>query len=139
MHICVYAYMCIVGFTPVPLSRHTLYTRTRGLYELLHRVHDCLPPSDTSPHQNRQPPAAHHRRHSRPHHRRRGEHSPTARQPHSSGLTLRLRLHHRQRLRGLTQLYISVKLDRPENQSGHPYSDGCHRHKTRNSAVGAPG
>ena len=33
-----------------------------------------------------QPPAAHRRRHSRPRHRRHGEHSPTARQPHSNGL-----------------------------------------------------
>ena len=33
-----------------------------------------------------QPPAAYRRRHSRPHHHRRGEHSPTARQPHSNGL-----------------------------------------------------
>jgi len=32
------------------------------------------------------PPAAHHRRHSRPHHRRHGVHSPTAHQPHSNGL-----------------------------------------------------
>jgi len=33
-----------------------------------------------------QPPAAPRRRHSRPHHRRHGEHSPTARQPHTNGL-----------------------------------------------------
>ena len=33
-----------------------------------------------------QPPAAHRRRHSRPHHCRHGEHSPTARQPHSTPL-----------------------------------------------------
>ena len=46
-------------------------------------------PRETPPHTRTaraQPPAAHRRRHSRPHHRRHGEHSPTARQPHSNGL-----------------------------------------------------
>jgi len=46
-------------------------------------------PRDTPPHTRTapaQPPAAHHRRHSRPHHRRHGEHSPTTRQPHSNSL-----------------------------------------------------
>jgi len=52
------------------------------------RIMICIPPRDTSPHQDgtAQPPAAHRRRHSRPHHSRHGEHSPTARQPHSNGL-----------------------------------------------------
>ena len=43
-------------------------------------------PRETPPHirtARAQPSAAHRRRHSRPHHRRHGEHSPTARQPHS--------------------------------------------------------
>jgi len=46
-------------------------------------------PRETPPHTRTaraQPPAAHRRRQSRPHHRRHGEHSPTARQPHSNGL-----------------------------------------------------
>ena len=46
-------------------------------------------PRETPPHTRTaraQPPAAHRHRHSRPHHRRHGEHSPTARQPHSNGL-----------------------------------------------------
>jgi len=49
---------------------------------------DWIPPRDTSPHPDStgQPPAAHRRRHSRPHHHRHGEHSPTARQPHSNSL-----------------------------------------------------
>ena len=45
-------------------------------------------PRETPPHTRTaraQPPAAHRRRHSRPHHRRHGEHSPTARRPHSNG------------------------------------------------------
>jgi len=43
-------------------------------------------PRETPPHTRTaraQPPTAHRRRHSHPHHRRHGEHSPTARQPHS--------------------------------------------------------
>jgi len=46
-------------------------------------------PQEAPPHTRTaraQPQAAHRRRHSRPHHRRHGEHSPTARQPHSNGL-----------------------------------------------------
>jgi len=52
------------------------------------RDDDCIPPRDTSPHQDstEQPLAAHRRRHSRPHHRTHGEHSPTACQSHSNGL-----------------------------------------------------
>jgi len=46
----------------------------------------CLPARDTSLHQDSAGSAAHRRRHSRPHHHRHGEHSPTARQPHSNGL-----------------------------------------------------
>jgi len=47
----------------------------------------CIPPRDTSPHRDSAGtvPAAHRRRHSRPHHHRHGEHSLTARQPHSNG------------------------------------------------------
>ena len=46
-------------------------------------------PRETPPHTRTartQPPAAHRRWHSRLHHHRHGEHSPTARQPHSNGL-----------------------------------------------------
>jgi len=46
-------------------------------------------PRETPPHTRTaraQPPAGNRRWHSRPHHRRHGEHSPTARQPHSNGL-----------------------------------------------------
>jgi len=84
-----------------PLVRQLEFLSSAPLKELLlalgprclrsgyaHGDDDCLPPRDTSPHQDAraQPPAAHRRRHSRPHHRRHGEHSPTARQPHSNGL-----------------------------------------------------
>ena len=47
-------------------------------------------PRETFPHTRTaraQPPAAHRRRHSRLHHRRHEKHSPTARQPHSNGLS----------------------------------------------------
>jgi len=78
-----------------------------------------------------QPPAAHHRRHSRPHHRRHGEHNPTARQPHSddicslpkegTGITWcpppvmpverRSPPHRYCRAKGLTDMYMYIDID----------------------------
>jgi len=73
---------------PLPPSPASLSRCASPLTYAYTNDDDCIPPRDTSPHQDStgQPPAAHRRRHNRPNHRRHGEHSPTARQPHSNGL-----------------------------------------------------
>ena len=82
MHACIYHIsICIrenTNTSPPPFFSNNACTLMMIVY-----------PRETPPHTRAaraQPPAAHRRRHSRPYHRRHGEHSPTARQPHSNGL-----------------------------------------------------
>ena len=59
------------------------------IYICIYGYIDIFMPPERPPHPGiarAQPHEAHLRRHSRPHHHRNGEHSPTARQPHSNGL-----------------------------------------------------